>query len=143
VTGERDARDTEWLARRLVPPAEIPFGDERRARPVEQHVTLVEGRLDGGPVRGDPQPWKPSPQQGFHAIIQVTRPERHVHISDATLEDHEQSGRVRDVTDVDRLPRRSEQDSLTSAAAGSEPCDREDGRLHKSASPDRERASRS
>ena len=134
---QRDAVDTERLAGRVTPAGQVLLGDERGPGAVEQEVAVGEGRVDRGRIGRDPEPGKPATKHRLDSTRDTARPERDLDLGQFPLQRCEQTRRVGDVADVDRLPARPQQDPFRplcgSRSASSGRQKRQAGCLYRSA----------
>jgi hypothetical protein len=72
---ERDAEDAVRLSRLLAPAGDVLLCDEAGARPVQEEVTLPEGRVDRVLAAEDDQLGESRRQQFPRPVLQVARPE--------------------------------------------------------------------
>jgi hypothetical protein len=69
----------------------------------------------------------PPAQHLVHAVVHPARPQADLGFGQVFLQEREHAGRVRDVADIDRLPRRAQDDAGPALVAGAG-CGRQRGR---------------
>ena len=115
---QRDAVDAVGLAGLSRPARHVVLRYQRRPGAVQQEVALGESCLERLRPLDDAHLRKAREQHLLDAVVHLARPQPHLHAGQMLLDERQHPRRVRDVTDVHRLPRRTEQQARRALLSG-------------------------
>ena len=107
--GEGDAVHAKGFAGFLVPFGDVLLGHKAGSRAVKKEVALGQGSFDMGWAFDDFHLGEAFLQHFFHAVSDVTGPEADLDAGEVLLKKVEHARGVSDIADVNRLPRRAQE----------------------------------